>query len=94
MLPNIHNKVLRNSPSQGAPALVSQYSRKSSFDPQRFSQQAARNIQRAHNAMIRYHSLIHGTTTQSVRAAAAVTTLASKRGANTTAVNAEADSKD
>jgi hypothetical protein len=32
----------------------------SSIDPQRLSQQAVRNLKRAHNALVKYHSIIHG----------------------------------
>jgi hypothetical protein len=31
-----------------------------SIDPQRLSQQAVRNLKRAHNALVKYHSIIHG----------------------------------
>ena len=30
------------------------------IDPQRLSQQAVRNLKRAHNALVKYHSIIHG----------------------------------
>ncbi|TNV86115.1 hypothetical protein FGO68_gene2327 [Halteria grandinella] len=43
------------------------------FDPTRFSEQAARNIKRAHNAIIRYHSLINKHNTGSTTTATTIT---------------------